>query len=82
MLPLLLFPATLCTALFAGAALYINVAEHLRVCAETCVSRWRNGRRVTNARRGCRRRWPRSDLSLPSLPGYRERARGGSLLAS
>jgi hypothetical protein len=28
MLPLLLFPATLCTALFAGASLYINVAEH------------------------------------------------------
>jgi hypothetical protein len=25
---------------------------------------------------------PRSDLSLPSLLGYRERARGGSLLAS
>jgi hypothetical protein len=28
MLPLLLFPATLCTARFAGAILYINVAEH------------------------------------------------------
>jgi uncharacterized membrane protein len=28
MLPLLEFLATFCTALFAGAALYINVAEH------------------------------------------------------
>jgi hypothetical protein len=28
MLPVLQFLATFCTALFAGAALYINVAEH------------------------------------------------------
>jgi predicted exporter len=82
MLPLLLFPATLCTARFAGAILYINVAEHparMRRDMRAALAQWAvSYKRAT---------WLQAPLAVVGLVAslaawHRERARGGSLLAS
>ena len=73
MLPLLLFPATLCPALFAGAGFYINVAEHpaaMRGDMRAALAQWAVSYKPRRAAQ-----LAVVGLVASPLPGYRERAR-------